>query len=98
MRVKINKKVAFFIEYRTDKKFKILSSPTLTAPIFCRHSLKLLSPTLPKLMNWILLPPPPLSADPDTPQNLECALIRDLNTYSATVQNVLKLGRRKTLA
>ena len=34
---------------------------------------KLLSPTLPKLMNWILLSPPPLSSDPDNPQNLERA-------------------------
>ena len=32
-------------------------------------SLKLLSPTLPKLMNWILLSPPPLSSDPDSPPN-----------------------------
>ena len=44
-----------------------------TPSIFCRHSLKLLSPTLPKLMNWILLSPPPLSSDPDNPQNLERA-------------------------
>ena len=34
---------------------------------------KLLSPTLPKLMNWILLSPPPLSSDTDNPQNLERA-------------------------
>ena len=39
----------------------------LHPPIFCHHSLKLLSPTLPKLMNWILLSSPPLSSDPDNP-------------------------------
>ena len=43
------------------------SHPPFHPPIFCRHSLKLLSPTLPKLMNWILLSPPPLSSDPDNP-------------------------------
>ena len=41
--------------------------PSTPPPIFRRHSLKLLSPTLPILMNWILLSPPPLSSDPDTP-------------------------------
>ena len=47
------------------KKVKILLSPTLPPPYFGRHSLKLLSPTLQTVMNWILLSPPPLSSDPD---------------------------------
>ena len=45
-------------------------SPTISLPpppIFCRHSLQLFPPTLPKLTNWILLSPSPLSSDPDTP-------------------------------
>ena len=46
----------------------------LHPPIFCHHFLKLLSPTLPKLMNWILLSSLPLPSDPDNPQNLERAL------------------------
>ena len=54
-------------------------SSTLPPPIFCRHSLELLSPTLPKLTIWILLSPPPLSSDPDTP-NLKCAPTK-LKTY-----------------
>ena len=41
--------------------------------MFCRYFKKLLSPTLPKLMNWILLSPPPLSLRPRQPQNLERA-------------------------
>ena len=65
--VKINRKVAFFIEYSGTKKSKSCCHPPFHPPNFCRHSLKLLSPTLPKLMNWILLSPPPLSSDPDNP-------------------------------
>ena len=71
--VKINRKVAFFIEYSGTKKSKSCCHPPFHPPNFCRHSLKLLSPTLPQLMNWILLSPPPLSSDPDNPQNLERA-------------------------
>ena len=65
--VKINRKVAFFIEYSGTKKSKSCCHPPFHPPNFCRHSLKLLSPTLPKLMNWILLSQPPLSSDPDNP-------------------------------
>ena len=62
-----------FYLYSRTKKSKYYCHPPFHPPIFCRHSLKLLSPTLPKLMNWILLSPPTLSSDPDTPQNLERA-------------------------
>ena len=65
--VKINRKVAFFIEYSGTKKSKSCCHQPFHPPNFCRHSLKLLSPTLPKLMNWILLSPPPLSSDSDNP-------------------------------
>ena len=65
--VKINGKMAFFIEYSWTKKSKHCCHPPFHLPIFCRHSLKLLSPTLSKLLNWILLSPPSLSSDPDTP-------------------------------
>ena len=44
-----------FVEPVALKEIKILLSP----PYFCRNSLKLLSPTLPILMNWILLSPHP---------------------------------------
>ena len=63
---KINRKVAFFIWY-SRTRVKILMSPTLPPPYFLSPFLKLLSPTLPKLMNWKLLSPPPLSSDPDNP-------------------------------
>ena len=68
-RVKINRKVAFFIQYSRTKKSKYCCHPPFHPPFFCRHSLKLLSPTFPKLMNWILLSPPPLSSNPDNPPN-----------------------------
>ena len=67
MCIKINKKVAFLIYYSRTKKSKYCCHPPFHPPIFCRHSSKLLSPTLPKLMNWILLSPPQLSSDPDNP-------------------------------
>ena len=54
-------------------KSKYCCHPPFHPPTVRRHSLKLLSPALPILMNWILLSPPPLSSDPDTPQNLERA-------------------------
>ena len=49
----------------------VVTHPSTPPPIFCHHSLKILSPTLPKLMNWILLSPPPLSSDPDNPPKFE---------------------------
>ena len=57
--VKINRKVAFFIQYSRTKKSKYCCHPPFQSPIFCRHSLKVLSPTLPKVMNWMLLSLPP---------------------------------------
>ena len=65
-RVKINGKVAF-LSSTAGYEVNILLSPTLLPPIFCPHFFKLLSPTLPKLVNLILLSPPPLSSYPDTP-------------------------------
>ena len=56
-----------FIEYSGTKKSISCCHPPFHPPNFCRHSLKLLSPTLPKLVNWMLLLPPPLSSDPDNP-------------------------------
>ena len=49
------------------KKSKYCCHPPFHPSTFCHHSSKLLSPTLPKLMIWILLSPPPLSSDPDNP-------------------------------
>ena len=74
-------KVAFFVEPVALKNQNTVvthpSPPPPPPPIFRLHSLKRLSPTLPILMNWILLSPPPLSADPDTPKKkLERALGR----------------------
>ena len=57
-----------FIQYSRMNNSKYCCHPPFHPPIFCRHSLKLLSPALPKLMIWILLSPPPLSSDPNTPQ------------------------------
>ena len=62
MCIKINRKVAF-LSSTVGRK----SHPPFHPAIFCRHSLKPLSPTFPKLMNWILLSPPPLSSEPDNP-------------------------------
>ena len=67
MCIEINRKVAFLIKYSRTKKSKYCCHPPFHPPIFCRHFSNLLSPTLPKLMNWILLSPPPLSSDPDNP-------------------------------
>ena len=66
-RVKSIQESCIFIEYSRTKKSKYGCHPPFhPPPIFCSHSLQLLSPTLPKLMNWILLSPSPLSPDPDT--------------------------------
>ena len=65
-RVKNKQERYIFIEYSRTKKSKYGCHPPFHPPIFCRHSLRLLSPTLQKLMNWILLSPP-LFSDPDNP-------------------------------
>ena len=76
MYLKLYRKLAFFIQYSRTKKLKYCCHPLFHPPIFCRHSLRLLSPTLPKLMSWILLLPPPLSSDPDNPPKFgKCAFI-----------------------
>ena len=61
---KTNRKMTFFIEYSGTKKSKSCCHSPFHPPNFCRHSLKLLSPTLPKLMKS----PPPLSSDPTAPK------------------------------
>ena len=64
------------MEYSGTKKSKLCCHPPFHPPNFCRHSLKLLSPTLPKLVNWILLSLPPLSSDPDNPPKFgTCTLL-----------------------
>ena len=63
-------KVAFFCRASSIKKSKYCCHPPFHSPIFRRYSWKLLSFTFPILMNWILLSPPPLSSDPDTPLKL----------------------------
>ena len=45
-------------------------SPTLPPPYFLSPFFKTLSPTLQKLMNWIMLSPPHLSSDPDNPSKI----------------------------
>ena len=60
-------KILIFYRVQWDKRVRILLSPTTPPPYFLSPFLKTLSPTLPKLMNWILLSPPPLSSDPATP-------------------------------
>ena len=54
-------KVAFFCQTSSIKKSKYCCHPPFhPLPLtFCRHSVKRLSPTLPILMNWILLSSPP---------------------------------------
>ena len=68
----VRRKVAFFIEYSKTKKSKCCCHPPFHPPIFCRHSLKLLSPSPPKLMNWILLSLRPLSSDLTPPKFGTC--------------------------
>ena len=73
-RIENEQESGIFYQVQWDKKSKYCCHPPFhPPPIFCRHSLKFLSPTLPKLMTWILLSPPPLSSDPDTPQNFKRA-------------------------
>ena len=60
-------KVAFFLCRASGiKKSKYCCQPLFHPFSFRRHYLKRLLPTLPILMNWILLSPLPLSSDPDT--------------------------------
>ena len=68
----IYRKVAFLLSTIGQKSQNMVVTHPFTPlppppPIFCRHSLQLLSPTLPKLMNWILFLPSLLSSDPNTP-------------------------------
>ena len=63
-------KVAFFCRASSIKSQNTVVTHPSNPPIFRRHSLKLLSPTLPILMNWILLSSPPLSSDPDNPPKI----------------------------
>ena len=73
--VKINRKVAF-LSSTVGRKSQNIVVPHPSTHHFCRHSLKLLSPTLPKLMNWILLSLPPLSSDPDKPPKFgKCTIL-----------------------
>ena len=67
MCIKITRKVAFLSSTVGRKSQNIVVTHPSIPLFFCCHSLKLLSPTLPKLMNWILLSPSPLSSDPDNP-------------------------------
>ena len=71
--LKIYRKVAFLLSTVGQKSQNMVVTHPSTPLFFCRHSLQLLSSTLPKLMNWMLLSPSPLSPDPDTPSNLERA-------------------------
>ena len=80
-----------FLSSTVRQKVIILLSPTLPPPIFCHQCLKLLSPTLPKLMNWILLSLSPLSSDPDTSQNFEHALGEGRLKDAGTIQKDLQL-------
>ena len=66
MYLKINRKMAFLSSTVGQKSQNIVVTH-LSIPYFCRHSLKILS----KLMNWILLSPPPLSSDPNMPPKFE---------------------------
>ena len=75
-------KVAHFCRANSIKKSKYCCHPPFHPPIFCRHSLKHLSPILPILMNWILLSPPPLSSDPDNPSKFETCTCGPADTDS----------------
>ena len=71
--IKINRKVALFIEYSGTKKSKSCCHPPFHSPNFCRHSLKFLSSTLPKLVNWYCCHCHPCPPTLTTPQHLELA-------------------------
>ena len=53
-RVKNKQENGIFLSSTVGQKRQNIVVTHTSTPIFCRHSLKLLSPTLPKLMNWIL--------------------------------------------
>ena len=98
-RVKINRKVAFYIEYSGTKDIVVIHP--FTPLFFCRHSLKLLSPTLPKLMNWILLSSPPLSsytAPPPSPPKKFGTCTLCASTFGTVLENliIIKLRRLKS--
>ena len=57
MRVKINKKVALFIEYSTDKKVKILLSPTLPTPMFLSPFIVTHPPKINELVTFVTATP-----------------------------------------
>ena len=85
MQLNINRKVAFLSSTLRQRSQNIVVTHPST-PHFCRHFLKLLSPTLPKLMNWILFSLPPLSSDPDTPQKSEtCTYLKHFTWYEIII-------------
>ena len=73
-RVRMNREATFFIEYNRTKRSTLLS-PTPPPPYFCHHSLKLLSRTLLKLMNWILLSPHPCPPTVTPPKIWKCTFL-----------------------
>ena len=88
-------KVAFFCRVNSIKKSKYCCHPHFHPPIFRRHSLKLLSPTLQTVMNWILLSPPPLSSDPDNPPKFgTCTIIQ---IYKQCIQPIFEYGSLSTI-
>ena len=71
------------------KKSKYCCHPPFHPSTFCRHSSKLLSPTLPKLMIWTLLSPPPLSSDPDNlPKFGTCSISKHFKMY-ITINDII---------
>ena len=87
MCIEINRKVAFLILHSRTKKSKYCCHPPFHPPYFCCHFSKLLSPILPKLMNWILLSPPPLSSDPDNPPKFGTCTYLQVNTGVINIIN-----------
>ena len=77
--------MAFLIQYSRMKKSKYCCHPPFHPPNICRHFSKLLSPTLPKLMNWILLSPPSLSSDPDNPPKFGTCTSRHCKSEDSSV-------------
>ena len=83
MCIKINRKVAFFIQYSRTKKSKYCwhPPPYFLSPFFktfVTHPPKINEKTIfkkiTKIKIKITVVTPPLSSDPDNPQNLERAL------------------------